>query len=120
MESKHTPAPWAHEMDTETGFLIVAERVTVAMTNETEVEEGNISFEEAEANAKLIASAPKMIRQLCDTYQYLVNLNIDNWRGRLFGEGQRQLVMLRDLIAESLGLSSQEVQEYFENNKSTL
>lgn len=45
-------------------FIICGNTACVAMTNETEVLEGNITVEECEANARLIASAPRLLEEL--------------------------------------------------------
>ena len=63
-ETKHTPEPLVLSQDTETGFLITVGDKTIAMSNLTEIEEGNISIDEMMAYFKLFAAAPKLLEAL--------------------------------------------------------
>lgn len=61
MKTNHTPGPWSRQYDTETDWSIVSIGKTIAQNNIEEIDTGNISKKENEANAKLIACAPEML-----------------------------------------------------------
>lgn len=67
IDTKHTPGPWSsdHEYeetwDTQTNIYVGVKNILIAQVCETD---GNISNEEFEANARLIAAAPDLLEAL--------------------------------------------------------
>lgn len=61
MKKKHTQGEWMLEEDMEGCFIVGTNEKTVCLTSEVEAENGNYKEGEAEANARLIASAPLLL-----------------------------------------------------------
>lgn len=108
MEFKGTKEKWNIHEDNEIGILIggynpISDVCTVHRYGDKT---------EENANAKLIASAPRMIKTLIRTYlklQVLSNKNVSNAI-----ETDLTRADLRNTICEALGVKDQELQEYIE------
>lgn len=76
--SKHTPGPWRVESADSNGANVVAiAQVAWCGTNGRYGRDGSqtISAEEARANARLIAAAPKLLNALKEMLEYTASLN---------------------------------------------
>lgn len=73
---KHTKGQWqAHlqpEMDFRVGSYFPGQGATGLVATVTQNK--SIDFEQAEANAKLIASAPELLHQLCIAVKHIKNI----------------------------------------------
>jgi hypothetical protein len=115
--SAHTPGPWvvdgASLIWSPTGRAAVA---AVSAPRETRIVQYRrlsvqcADFDEACANARLIAASPDTTNALHRAYIVLRDVHL-NWPRRDSLEGQRLLCNMRDAIADAYGLDRQNVQD---------
>lgn len=115
--AQHTPGPWkargsrnsndfgiiAQDQVSDGGWAVVAECFSDIR------KPGEDALHEAAANARLIAAAPELLKELIREYYALSDI-FNNWPGRDTTDGQVRLCRLRDLIAKATSLDAEQVQ----------
>jgi len=109
----HTPIPWKYEgTDIYKGEKDIASCIVTFSSDDAVT----VSVEEAEANAAFIVKA-------CDNYPNLVEavrwayarlLFLGEYEGRSTVGGQKELALLRDVIASVIDVDPEEIQNDYE------
>jgi hypothetical protein len=106
MKLQHTPGPWNYKMDiTEKGFDVSSEKEIIA----SRYPAGWSEYDkiEMEANARLIASAPKMLDHIIE--DATDELSNDYWVHKPFSEWKCARSRLVKIIERATGLTIEEV-----------
>lgn len=99
MEAKHTPGPWGkHKEFIYHGSLrggLIAQVYDRAALNRTKADHAkNITMDQAEANARLIAAAPELLEALEEIAAMPYSL-LDRERGQIFRIAEKVIIKAR-------------------------
>lgn len=123
-ETKHTPGPWSvphfarPDVDCECGYVLTEEHFGAVCTVHASGEGDwrktgdNPKFDQACANARLIAAAPELLAALETAYAICGDIR-NQWPNRDSEFGQGSLNAMLDAICKATGREHQDAQDDF-------